>query len=312
MPKFSVVIPCYNAAATIAETLNSVLGQTFPDFEVIVIDDGSTDDTVAIVDQFVGRNSRIRLVRQANQGPSVARNRAVFDHAAGTLIAFLDADDVWPSGRLNAFEKRFAGEDAPDVAYGRVAFFSTTIAAVETQSTVSQASLTVADLIAENETCTMSNIVVTRAAFLASGGFDAGIVHGEDVEWLVRLAAAGRKIAGIDQLATFYRASRRGLSSDLSAMRFSWETALSTALKLNVSLTKREIAAAEATHLRYLSRRALRLESTRGTALKLAIKALQLSPRAFFKQPSRGLLTLGAATAEALCPGAFRRLSASH
>ncbi|AJY47329.1 glycosyltransferase family 2 protein [Martelella endophytica] len=312
MTRFSVVIPCYNAAGTISETLNSVLAQTVPDFEVIVIDDGSTDDTVAIVARFADRNSRIRLVEQANQGPSVARNRAVFDHAEGELVAFLDADDIWPSDRLNTFEKRFAAEDAPDLAYGRVGFFSKTIAEIETHSTVSKTPLAVADLIAENETCTMSNIVVTRAAFLASGGFNAGIVHGEDVEWLVRLAAAGFKIEGIDQLATYYRASRKGLSSDLSAMRFSWETALSTALSLDIALTKREIAAAEATHLRYLSRRALRLESTRGTALKLAIKALKLSPRAFFKQPRRGLMTLAAATAEALCPGAFKRLAASH
>ncbi|PRX11064.1 UNVERIFIED_ORG: glycosyl transferase family 2 [Martelella mediterranea] len=312
MTRFSVVIPCYNAAETIAATLNAVLDQTFFDFEVIVIDDGSTDETVAIASWFAQRSRRIRIVQQANGGPSIARNRAVFHHAEGELIAFLDADDIWPANRLNVLDKRFAETDAPDVAYGRVAFFANSVADVETYSTVSNTPLTVANLIAENETCTMSNIVVTREAFIASGGFNANIVHGEDVEWLVRLAASGARIEGIDTVLTFYRTSRSGLSSDLAAMRFSWETALLTARRLNVALSQNEINAAEATHLRYLARRALRLESTRGTALKLALKALCLSPRAFFKQPSRGVLTLGAATVEALSPSAFKRLSANH
>ncbi|TNB46720.1 glycosyltransferase [Martelella lutilitoris] len=312
MPRFSVVIPCYNAAATIAETLKSVLDQTFFDFEIIVIDDGSQDETIAILDWFAERSRRVRVVQQANEGPSIARNRGIFNYAEGELIAFLDADDIWPADRLDILDRRFAEASAPTVAYGRVAFFSESVSNIETHSTVSSKPLEVADLIAENETCTMSNIVVTREAFVASGGFNTSIVHGEDVEWLVRMAAEGARIEGIDTVLTCYRASRNGLSSDLSAMRLSWETALSTARRLNVVLTKDEIAAAEATHLRYLARRALRLEAARGTALKLAFKALRLSPRAFFKQPGRGVLTLGAACIEALCPSAIKCLSANH
>lgn len=312
MPRFSVVIPCYNAADTIAQTLTSVLDQTFLDLEIIIVDDGSTDETLAIVDWFAARNRCVRIVRQANQGPSTARNHAVFNHAGGELIAFLDADDIWPADRLNIMDQHFAGADAPAVAYGRVAFFSGTVSAIETRSTVSGKPLTVASLIAENETCTMSNIVVTRKAFMASGGFDKTIVHGEDVEWLVRMAAEGARIVGIDKVLTCYRTNRSGLSSDLSAMRLSWETALSTARRLDVVLSRQEIDAAEATHLRYLARRALRLESTRGTALKLALRAVKRSPRAFFKQPRRGVLTLGAAILEALCPPAFRRYTGNH
>ena len=312
MPRFSVVIPCYNAAETIAETLTSVLDQTFFDFEVIIVDDGSTDETVAIAAWFAERSRRIRIVSQTNEGPSVARNRAVFDHAQGELSAFLDADDIWPLDRLDILDHRFAKANAPTVAYGRVAFFSESVRDIETHSTVSSKPLTIADLIAENETCTMSNIVVTREAFVASGGFSTCIVHGEDVEWLVRMAAQRARIEGIDAVLTCYRANRNGLSSDLTAMRRSWETALSTARRLNVALSQDEIDAAEATHLRYLARRALRLESARGTALRLALKALRRSPRAFFKQPRRGVLTLAAAIVEALCPCAFKRISANH
>ena len=312
MPTFSVIIPCFNAASTIRRTLSSVLDQTFGDFEVIIVDDGSTDDTVAVVKTIARHEPRITVVQQENSGPSVARNRAVSEFAKGALIAFLDADDIWPVNRLEILQARFAGPDALDVAYGRVAFFSENPENVETFSTVSKRPLTVTDLIAENETCTMSNIVVTRSAYLKSRGLKAEIVHGEDVEWLVRLAAGGARIQGINRVLTFYRTSRRGLSSNLFAMRASFETALATARFLDVPLSEQQIDAAEATYLRYLARRALRLEAKRGMALKLSLEALRLSPRAFFKQPARGVLTLAAATLQSLSPSVFRRIAACH
>ncbi|TPW32099.1 glycosyltransferase family 2 protein [Martelella alba] len=312
MPKISIVVPCYNAEKTIAATLTSALDQSFQDFEVIVVDDGSTDGTVSVVDGFVQKSHRVRLYSQTNAGPSAARNRAVFELARGELIAFLDADDIWPMERLAIFDKRFAAADAPDLAYGRVAFFSRSVSDVEARSSVSKSPLTVADLIAENETCTMSNIVAKRQVFLALGGFDPGIVHGEDVEWLVRLAAKGARIEGIDTVLTCYRASRGGLSSDLPAMRQSWNAALASASKMNVALSNDEIKAAKATHLRYLARRALRLECARGTALKLVTQALWLSPRGFFRHRRRGVLTLAAAMVEALSPRLFNRMSQSQ
>ncbi|MBL8821547.1 MAG: glycosyltransferase family 2 protein [Planctomycetia bacterium] len=90
-PTVSVVIPCYNGAKFLRETLDSVLAQTYPVLEVLVIDDGSTDDSAAIAESY---GSPIRVIRQPNQGESVARNRGI-DEAIGDWIAFLDADDTW-------------------------------------------------------------------------------------------------------------------------------------------------------------------------------------------------------------------------
>ncbi len=91
MPRVSVIIPAYNAVATIAGTVDSVLGQTFGDFEIVCVDDGSTDATLAIVKQY---GERVRLLEQANAGPAAARNNGA-RNSSGEYLAFLDADDVW-------------------------------------------------------------------------------------------------------------------------------------------------------------------------------------------------------------------------
>ena len=97
MPEISVIIPAYNASRTIGPTIESVLAQTFTDFELLVIDDGSTDDTADIVSA-VG-DLALNCVRTENGGVSVARNRGL-DMATGAYVAFLDADDAWRPAKL--------------------------------------------------------------------------------------------------------------------------------------------------------------------------------------------------------------------
>lgn len=100
MPRVSVIIPAYNAASTIAGTVDSVIGQTFGDFEIICVDDGSTDQTRAIIERYTqAHGERVRLVEQANSGPAAARNNGA-RHSTGEYLAFLDADDVWMAQML--------------------------------------------------------------------------------------------------------------------------------------------------------------------------------------------------------------------
>jgi glycosyltransferase involved in cell wall biosynthesis len=93
-PLVSVTIPAFNAAANIRQTLNSVLAQTYQEIEVIVVDDGSSDATSAVVQEFLTRDARFQLVRQSNAGVGAARNTAI-RKARGKYIAPLDADDYW-------------------------------------------------------------------------------------------------------------------------------------------------------------------------------------------------------------------------
>jgi len=95
-PFISVIIPTYNRGWILKEAVDSVLSQEYPSYEVIVVDDGSTDDTAEILKSCA---SRIAVIRQANQGVSAARNRGVRE-ASGNLIAFLDSDDLWLPGKL--------------------------------------------------------------------------------------------------------------------------------------------------------------------------------------------------------------------
>ncbi|MBW4571442.1 MAG: glycosyltransferase [Tolypothrix carrinoi HA7290-LM1] len=107
MPKVSVIIPAYNALAYLIETIESVFKQTFSDFEVLIVDDGSSDGTAAWATQIT--DSRVRVICQKNQGSSVARNTGI-TAAKGEYIALLDADDLWEPTKLEK-QVRFLEEN---------------------------------------------------------------------------------------------------------------------------------------------------------------------------------------------------------
>src|ERR1700687_1658087 len=117
MPKISVVVPLYNKASYIGRCLDSILTQSFSDFEVIVVNDGSTDGSETVVERF--RDARVRIVSQENAGPGSARNRGV-RLAHSPLVAFLDGDDAWNEDYLKesvAWMDR-AGPDVASLTWG--------------------------------------------------------------------------------------------------------------------------------------------------------------------------------------------------
>ncbi|MGB0695893.1 MAG: glycosyltransferase family 2 protein [Rhodospirillaceae bacterium] len=301
-PFFSIVMPCWNAEAHLDATIRSVRKQTFGSWELIAVDDGSTDTTRERLARWRERDLRIKIFALDRSGPSAARNFGALWKARGEVIAFLDADDLWTPHRLEKLHRVMSGDGAWDAVYNRVAFFRNSRERIDTRSSVKTGPLTIRDLIAENPVCTMSNIAIRSDKFWRTGGFDPTLVHNEDVEWMIRMVAAGVRIKGLGDTLTYYRASPMGLSQNLRAMQRGWAAAAKTAKALDPTLTKGALRRAEAIHLRYLARRALRTGAPDGTALGFALDALRASPMGFFNVPRRGLMTLFGAVLAPILP----------
>ncbi|MEN9306556.1 MAG: hypothetical protein RL173_488 [Fibrobacterota bacterium] len=195
MTTFSVVIPLYNKESMIQATLNSVLAQTFPDFEIVVVDDGSTDGGPVIVGGY--NDPRIRLFTQANRGVSAARNRGVAE-ARGKYIAFIDGDDEWAPGFLEAiFEaaQRFPSANL----FGTSSIHRDVVTGSTSDSTVPRyagKSLEVQFFENPHVMPHTSAMVVSREAFFSSfpdgEGFPTGMRLCEDFSCFYRLALSNK------------------------------------------------------------------------------------------------------------------------
>jgi glycosyltransferase involved in cell wall biosynthesis len=298
---FSIILPCFNAEATIRQTLDSLCAQTFGDWEAICVDDGSIDGTADLISAAAVADPRIRIVENPAKGPSQARN---FGAAigSGTLFAFCDADDIWMPTKLAELAEAFANPNI-DGVYGQIGFFQTVPSDATVFSTVPESDLSIEMLLGENPVCTMSNIALRSDVFRTTGGFDASMVHNEDLEWLIRLVGNGARVVGLPYLQTMYRTSVGGLSTDLAAMMAGRARAIESAARFGV----RPSAQSHAIHHRYLARRALRLGDGRTLALRHAMTGLAHSPVGFFKPFRRGALTLAGACGALALPRATRQ-----
>lgn len=303
MPRFSVIMACYNAEDTLPQTIASLQAQTEGNWEAIIVDDGSTDRTCEILRETARHDPRFRIIGQSNAGPSHARNVAV-EFAKSRWIAFLDADDIWVPEKLRHVDATIA--DNPDTAavYGQIAFFDPTTGLNTTTSTVRDGATPLSDLLGENPVCTLSNLCVRRDAFHSVGGFREDMRYSEDLEFVIRLVAADKILTGTSTLLVRYRASYDGLSANLMQMHQGWRTAVKSA---GSTVTPRDIARAEALHLRYLARRALRLNVAPTVALRLALRGFCKAPVAFLGDGHRGPATFLACMVATLIPAALRR-----
>ncbi|GAA6208197.1 hypothetical protein NBRC116601_14900 [Cognatishimia sp. WU-CL00825] len=300
MPQFTIIIPCHNAVETIETTLNAVRAQSVTEWEAICVDDGSTDATARILDQAALADDRFRVLRIANRGPSVARNLGAA-LAKGEVLCYCDADDYWEATKLAQLQCAFADPDV-DGVFAKVAFFASAGQA-KTYSSVPKSALTLPMLMGENPVCCMSNLSIRRGLFTSLGGLSDGFVHNEDLEWLLRLVGNGANIVGLDSLQVWYRTSRGGLSADLSKMAMSRKKALQVAMGFGCPPTREN----EAVYLRYLARRALRLDNGGATALRFVLRGIGLAPRAFLMPPRRGAATALAALFAPILPLPMRR-----
>lgn len=200
-PTVTVIVPSYNHGAFLQATLDSIHAQTWPQLEVIVVDDGSTDDTLNILEPW--RERGVRVVRQDHQGASAARNRGI-ELASGEFIAFLDSDDLWPRtdmieaalalfaadpeigwtfGDAQAFEQTggvMSFIDAPYLLAG--GYYATPITTAERRS------VTPGDLCNNDRFfIPTGTLLIRKRCFDEVGGFDAGLKMFEDTDMWMRL-----------------------------------------------------------------------------------------------------------------------------
>lgn len=212
-PTVSVIVPAYNAAQLIGPTLQSVLSQTHPQTEVIVVDDGSRDDTAALVETFAG----VKCIRQVNMGVSAARNTGAAA-ASGDYLAFLDADDVWHPAKLALQVKDM--EAHPDVVLSRTHFRESQWAPDEfARCFCSPDSQIVAHLSESflNPYFATSTVMVRRSAFESIGGFDSELRIAEDVDFYLRILAGAHRVLVLPQQVVFKRPVRGSLGDNSEA-----------------------------------------------------------------------------------------------
>ncbi len=213
-PLVSVIIPAYQAAQWIAEALDSVFAQTFPDFEVIVVNDGSPDtpQLEVVLQPYRGR---IVYIRQENQGVSGARNTAI-RAASARYVAFLDADDIWEPDFLAVQTAKLEADPSIDVLYADARIFGNVPEAGKTvmQLCPSLGKVTFESLVTRQCTVHICVCVARRESLLRAGLFDARLRRIEDFELWLRLLHQGGKIAYHRQVLGRYRRQPASLSSD--------------------------------------------------------------------------------------------------
>jgi glycosyltransferase involved in cell wall biosynthesis len=293
-PTLSVVIPAYNAAQFLPAAISSVQSQTFTDWELLIIDDGSTDRTAEVVQTFQDRDGRIQLIRQTNQGVSAARTHGV-EQSQGDLIAFLDADDWWLPHKLATHLARFAADPRLGISFDRVEFLTQAGEPTGQVSSARLRGLTPKHFLSENPTTTTSSWVLRRRVWQQVGGFCLQMSYSEDLEWLLRVACTQDwRIEGIEQVLTRYRTSNGGLSADLYRMEAGWNVLIDRAKTYAPELVRQEFALAQAIHLRYLARRAFRLKLPSKIGVDFMNRALRSDRRLLVSQPRRTLPTIAA------------------
>ena len=214
-PLISIIIPAYNAAATLAATCASVANQTFSDWECLLVDDGSTDATASLAAKITEENAKFRYIYQDNQGVSSARNAGIAA-ARGEFIAFLDADDLWLPDSLALFAAAFTGNPQLDFVWGRMVRFTEDgrIKPLAWKNYL-ETDILWHDLMV-HYFLQLGCVCLRRSALPSPPYFDCGLTHGEDRDFLLRVVKSVRSKA-LDHEVLLYRL--HGASASSNAQR---------------------------------------------------------------------------------------------
>ncbi|MCL1465901.1 glycosyltransferase family 2 protein [Argonema galeatum] len=214
MPVISVIIPAYNAEKTILETIQSLQKQTFTDFEIIVINDGSTDGTVELLNAI--EDSRVKVFSYENGGLPVARNRGI-DRATGEYITFVDADDLWTPDKLELQLTALRQHPEAGIAYSWTAFINENSEFLYAWEPLYYEGNVYPKLLIRNFISSGSNIMGRREFIEAAGRFDPTLKSAEDWDYYIRLAALCPFVL-VPKYQILYRRSSQSMTSKVDVM----------------------------------------------------------------------------------------------
>ena len=209
-PLVSILVAAYNAEPWIAEALASAVGQTHPNIELIVVDDGSTDGTLAVARQFEG--PRVRVIAQGNCGACAARNQA-FEESQGIYVKFLDADDALTPDAIATQVAALKGEDSNVVSYGSLQVCDHELNPVQSRRdrTSEDFSPEYSDNVTERVGRLLRRNIQTsrplhrRHLVRAVGGFDDNLSRAQEYDFHIRLALAGTRFKRVDKIGSLIR-----------------------------------------------------------------------------------------------------------
>lgn len=301
MKKISVVIPVYNAEKFVAATLQSVIDQTYKNLEILIVDDGSPDNSVEVCQHF--SDPRIKIIRQENRGLAGARNTGI-RNAKGQYIAFLDADDIWVSTKLEKHINHLENSPNVGISFSYSAFIDeagnpTGLNQIPRKIT----NITPDYVLSRNPVGNGSAAVIRREVFedlkfqddpygtMMDCYFDERLRRAEDVDfWMRASIKTCWQQEGIPEALTLYRLSSGGLSASAVKQLEALESVIEKTRSYAPEVINRCEHIARAYHLRYTARRVITLGDG-ATAVKLFHKVIATYWRILLEEPHRTLLT---------------------
>ena len=307
-PIFSVVIPLYNTERYIEEALRSVQAQDFTDYEVIVVNDASSDAGPDIVKTFMQSDKRIRMITQKNRGLAGARNTGI-RAAKGRYIALLDADDFWKSDKLSRHARHLDNNPRIGVSYAPSLLVddeSNSLGLVQQGKNryVDAATVFCRNPVGNGSAAVLRAAMLDEIAFTVPSGtvpsgeetricwFDESFRQSEDIELWTRIAITTNwQFEGLDVPLTCYRVNAEGLSANTDRQMETWQRFANKVKSYAPDFYQTHAGRAKAYQQRYLARRAA-ISGDGGKGLKLFFQALKNHPAILREEGMKTVQTL--------------------
>ncbi len=316
----TIVVPAFNVASTLAETLTSLLAQTYQNFEIVVVDDGSSDDTLHIAQSFA-IDPKLRIVRQPNRGLAGARNTGIAS-AKGAYIGFCDADDIWEPHKLAAHVRHLEADPFVGVSYAGSQLMHDDGRPMKKAQQPRLTGVDAAHIFKRNPVGNGSAPIIRAQVFddiayrpkhetTRDWYFDETFRQSEDIECWVRIAlTTDWKFEGIEGLLTRYRINQGGLSASTDKQIAAWDRMVAKLTPINPDFFAKQAPIARAYQLRYLCRRAV--SDLDGDKARIwAARWFASSKWTFIEEPRKSIETYAAVLAcRGLGPKTLQGLSA--